>query len=393
MNRKYFLSFMLFLFIASSVLACAWDYDTIKMERSRFPSTLELITGKFLRHSPEFYQWRIENRLTRLKAEPDNVALLDDLGVAYDKIGRQDKAIETALAAEKIKPDRYETAANLGTFYLHSGDLSNGILHIERALAINPHAHFGRERYQLYLAQYLVERQDAGHTALPLATIEGDLTAPPNGFYLRLNDTFTGFLHLQGHDLRSEIKKPIDGILGMMKFGNHKSPALLESLGLLLSHGDQHPERDAKRLAARAFLKASYEVKDEAAIKSYRAMAQNVLGMQTTRRDSTEQITLEQIESDFRKELEEANEWYQKLHESEKAWIRDGLDPEKEFDKLYTAEPEHSGMDVIDPPTHDELLGRRIRVVLISALCVSLAIFAGGIIAILRYRKRIAEVI
>jgi tetratricopeptide (TPR) repeat protein len=390
MNRILWLTVITLLNASTTILACAWDYDTIKMERSRFPSTLELITGKFLRHSPEFYQWRIENRLERLKSEPDNVALLDDLGVAYDKIGRQDKAIETALAAENIKPGRYETAANLGTFYLHAGDLSNGILHIERALAINPDAHFGRERYQLLLAEHLVERQDAGHKTLPLATIEGDVNAKSHGVHIRLNDTFTGYLHVQGHDLQDGIKKPIEGILGMMKFGNHKSPVLLEALGLLLSH-EYDPQRDAKRLAARAFLKASYEVRDELAIQSYRAMARNALGMQTTRRDSMEQITLEQIESEFRNELDEANEWYLNLHESEKSWIENGLDPEKEFDKLYAAEPAQSGMNLIDPPTHDEMVGRRIRVVLITALCFSLAILAGGIIAVMRYRKRRAS--
>ncbi len=37
--------------------ACLWDTDTLQMERQRFPDALELITGKFLRHSREFYDW------------------------------------------------------------------------------------------------------------------------------------------------------------------------------------------------------------------------------------------------------------------------------------------------------------------------------------------------
>ncbi len=28
-------------------VACLWDVDTLRMEQSRFPSVLELITGKF----------------------------------------------------------------------------------------------------------------------------------------------------------------------------------------------------------------------------------------------------------------------------------------------------------------------------------------------------------
>jgi hypothetical protein len=43
--RRRFLAVLLVLLATPSVWACLWDYDTLKQERSRFPSTLELITG------------------------------------------------------------------------------------------------------------------------------------------------------------------------------------------------------------------------------------------------------------------------------------------------------------------------------------------------------------
>lgn len=141
------------------IFACIWDYDTIKMEQSRFPSVLELITGKFLRHSPEFYEWRIKDRLKRLENEPTNVNLLDDLAVAYDKTDQHDKAIAITQNTEKIKPGRYETAVNLGTFYFHSGKFEEGLPQIEIALKINPDAHFGREYYQKVLVEYLLQQR------------------------------------------------------------------------------------------------------------------------------------------------------------------------------------------------------------------------------------------
>src|SRR5262245_8534092 len=147
------------LLLPSVAFACLWDYDTIKMERSRFPGTLELITGKFLRHSPEFYQWRITNRLKRLEADPSNALLLDDLAVAYDKTGQHEKAIETALKTEQLHPGRYETASNLATFLFHAGRPEEGIPHVDRALKINPNAHFGREKYQKFLTEYVVGRK------------------------------------------------------------------------------------------------------------------------------------------------------------------------------------------------------------------------------------------
>ena len=39
------------LLLPSFAFGCLWDYDTLLQERSRFPDTLEIITGKFLRHS------------------------------------------------------------------------------------------------------------------------------------------------------------------------------------------------------------------------------------------------------------------------------------------------------------------------------------------------------
>ena len=144
------------LVLPTASFACLWDYDTLKQERARFPDTLEIITGKFLRHSPEFYEWRSKNRLARLKTDPKNPALHDDLAVAYAKTGQYPKAIATMEALEKIAPGRYETYSNLGTFHFLAGDIEKALPIIDKALAINPDAHFGREKYQKWLGEYLI---------------------------------------------------------------------------------------------------------------------------------------------------------------------------------------------------------------------------------------------
>src|SRR5436190_10514578 len=105
-----------------SASACMWDYDTLKQERARFPDALEIITGKFLRHSKEFYEWRIQDRLKRISDDPKNPSLYDDLAVAYEKTGQTAKAIETMLKVEDFAPGRYETYSNLATFYFLAGD-------------------------------------------------------------------------------------------------------------------------------------------------------------------------------------------------------------------------------------------------------------------------------
>src|SRR5579884_4228255 len=141
---------------------CLWDYDTLAMERLRGPSALELITGKFLRHSPEFYHWRIQDRLRKLHEDPNNLASYDDLAVAYDKTGQYDRALETILAKDGKRVGLYETEANRGTFLIHAGRLEEALEHISEALRINPDAHFGREKYQALLVEYMLERRRRG---------------------------------------------------------------------------------------------------------------------------------------------------------------------------------------------------------------------------------------
>jgi tetratricopeptide (TPR) repeat protein len=155
-RRRWVLASLLL--ASSAAVACLWDYDTLLAERARQPTTLELITGKFLRHSPRFYDWRRQDRLAKIEAGANAEALWDDLAVAYDKLGQHDQAIETARQRLIENPRRYETLANLGTFYLHSGQLQEGITTIDKALEVNPAAHFGRERIQRYLAEYILQR-------------------------------------------------------------------------------------------------------------------------------------------------------------------------------------------------------------------------------------------
>jgi len=370
------------LLVPSVVAACSWDYDTIKMERTRFPGTLELITGKFLRHSPEFYRWRIDDRLKRLETAPSDAALLDDLAVAYDKTGRHDEAIETARRTERLHPGRYETAANLGTFYFHAGKFAEGLPHIDRALAINPDAHFGRERVQKRLVEYVVSRNKAG--ALPLADVTvhppaADDAPPPRS--VRMHNTFADFLSPESRGAfgvldAAEAAATVKGILGMMAFGKHDSPVLLEALGACLSQGPDSDAADAKLLAARAYLKASYEVPDGPARAGYRALALHALQFQTPGRGSDAQVTIEQVEADFRKELDEGRDWYAALHVRELSWVRDGKNPEAEFDKLYAAEPEVTGLDVSDP-----MNARDRRLLLLIALGIILALGTAAVLA------------
>lgn len=148
--------------------ACLWDRETLRMERVRFPSAVELMTGEFRRHSPEFHQWRIKDRLERIANSPNDLSLLDDLAVSYEKTGQTDLAIQTMLEKRAIEPGLYETHANLGTFYIHAGEYEKGLVEINTAIEVNPDAHFGREKYQAMLVKYLLQQRTDESIQLPL---------------------------------------------------------------------------------------------------------------------------------------------------------------------------------------------------------------------------------
>ena len=339
--------------------ACYWDYDTLAMEKRSFPGTLELITGKFLRHSDDFYRWRVTNRLAQLKDRPDELALYDDLAVAYDKLGQHREAIDTMLAKSR-RPGGdsnglYETHANLGTFHLHAGEFEKGLEHIRKAIAINPDAHFGREVIQLRLVEYVMQQQarsadrDQARISLPLgrdwvsehspvsyaeaeSSVRGALdrftreTPEPTTPWIAPLFEAQGFArHVikQGHG-RDEAMR---GVLGMMKFASHRSPILLEALGDLLLW-DYRVKESAKQLAARAYLEAAQEAGDPDSAELYRVKA--ILALVGQRN-----ISLAKLERQFKTELTQARKWFDAVAANERRWIRQGKDPEAEFDRRY----------------------------------------------------------
>lgn len=360
------------LVLPMTVLACEWDYDTLKQERSRFPSTLELITGKFWRHSPEFYEWRIKDRLERLKSEPKNLDLYDDLAVAYRKTGKHDRAVEVMLDKDKIKPGEYKTYSNLGTFYILAGDFEKGLPYIDKALAINPEAHFGREKYQKWLVEYAQSRKHNGLLKLPLRV----KTYPqwPE------ETTFDGFDDYVGQREGTKYLSPAQvlaatrGVLGMMRFADHQNPLLLEALGdlLLAGNGDDN----ARQLAARSYLQASYVVKDKVASTAYRKCAEQALYMQVGKHGKTSfelGELLRDLEKEFQGELAQAERWYAAAKEQELALIQGGRQVEAKFDRLSAQSP---SVSEIDPVwfTRD----MRIVTVFVIVACGALVTMAAG---------------
>ncbi|MEM9417869.1 MAG: tetratricopeptide repeat protein [Planctomycetota bacterium] len=333
MTKQYFgwvyralLSFVL----ACPASACLWDYDTLKQEAARFPGTIELLAGKFNRHSSVFYEWRIEDRTAKLAelSGGEALPLMDDLAVAYDKVGRTDEGIALMREALAIDADRYETHANLGTLLVHAKRYEEGLEHLRRAVEINPDAHFGREKWQIYLIEYILERmRPGGELSLPLRVAGED--HPHLEHQLTLSfQKFLGTKNLPEGWREDAIR----GIEGMMRFGNHDSPVLNEALGDLLGGRSYEGEQ---RLAARAYLKAAAQMDDPEDADLYRLAADQALSGQRYSKLRREDVELSSVEAEFLRETQEGDAWFAQIIADETEWIASHPDPESAYDAKY----------------------------------------------------------
>lgn len=179
MKRYFTIAALVCSVLAVTAHACLWDRDTLAAEARGLPGITEIITGRFDRFPPLFYEMRLERVVGELAADADNLELYDDAGVACDRLGRSVEAIGwmerklgvmDRLEAEGVDvgEHRYRYLANLGTFHIHrwlkSGADREDMADVERsreliatAIELNPEAHFGRERYQLLAIEWILD--------------------------------------------------------------------------------------------------------------------------------------------------------------------------------------------------------------------------------------------
>ncbi len=335
------------------VAATIWDTDTLSRERARHPLALELITGKYISHSPEYYKWVIEKNVDKLKTTDDQ-KVYDDIAVAYSKTSEYDKAINIMMEKEGLFPGLHSTYANLAQFLIMSNRYDEALYYINIAMRLSPEGRSGRESIQLKLLEYTLKmRGDRSTPRLPLRQSED---YPEQGKALG----FAAYL------TAGQRVGAINTILEMMRFGGFNRTILLEALGDLLMHGQ--PERNSALLASRAYLKASYETKGtKEGSAAYRLMATEAIS-------AHEGLILSAVETKFRKEVAEANEWNTALARDEKEWIASGADVTTMFTEKYYANPQVEGepLEQLIETLHEN------GIVLIILFWVILIIFVSG---------------
>ena len=304
-------------------LACMWDNDTIEMETKQFPGHLELITGQFPRHSSEFHHWRINDRENKLLKHPDSLFYYDDLAVSYSKLGNDSMAIELMKKKNELSPGLYTTMANLGTFYIHYGDLVKGKEFIKKAIEINPNAHFGREIVQLELVKYVLGKRSKSPAKLPLC----ESTRPwEYGRHRKEGNPNNFYSHLKISNVSNQAG--IKGVLGMMHFGNFDSPILLEALGDLLLADNGYQDSIPRNFAAMAYLKAGIE--SEINYDEYLQKASVAI---EAKGDSKRHLM--EVKHGLEKAAKKGDKLASRIRANEIKWILNGDNPEEKYKEHY----------------------------------------------------------
>ena len=209
--------------------ACLWDRDTLVDEQRGLPEITAIIVGRYERHTPEYYERRIRLANVKLKtAKPESAKLLlDDIAVAHDRLKNYDAAIATARQKIARYGIDYRVASNLGTFYLHKKDLKQAEIWINRALKINPNAHFGREWVQLKAIKYF---QNKGKKPFWSDKIEG-----------KSGSGYGGEFYRQAMTEAKLNPNALEGIKGLIKIGDRDTPEYFLALSqLLIMKGDKN---------------------------------------------------------------------------------------------------------------------------------------------------------
>jgi len=326
--------------IAPSAHACLWDNDTLAQERARMPGVHEAVIGFFPVHSPAYDEWRIADRLRRLDELPDDdparLPLYDDLAVSYDRLERSSEAIEIMERALAMDPDRYETLANLGTVLVHAGRLDEGLVHLRRALEINPEAHFGRERYQILVIDW------ARHSMT-----ENGWMPPEEPFEIYLLLIKNGQTVVEGVDPESiSYDDAREAIVGMLRFGRADSPILLAALGSLLERRVVGKPTQ-QRLAAYAYLTAAEGARETGwtyAAQYYAEQARDAIRMQ-------ENVPWEKLEENYRTERPQALELRALVAADEARWIAAGEPVDERFQEKWLVDDLPVALQTVDHRT------------------------------------------
>lgn len=240
----------------SPVRACINDRDSdaLALQAGRLPEAVHVITGRFERNPPRYYEMRLAHAQQQLVKQPRSWKLYDDIGASLDRLNRDSEALRWMERKRAAMPPYnpkspvsrdawYRYYANAGTFrahrWLHGGarpetrrEMEQAHGFILRALQINPHAHFNRERYQVLVMEWILRIRTPERTERrPLAQFLAEK--------LQWEDITTDLQMLRANRQTPRRTAAADGLAGLIVLGAAwESPDIFDALATALDSSE-----------------------------------------------------------------------------------------------------------------------------------------------------------
>ncbi len=357
-------------FAGFAMAPCLWDSDTLDTELRGLPESFDLVIGRWHRHSDAYY----EDRVARLKTKSMlELADFDDLAVAYEHLGQREQAIDVmarkaeALVESPNREHQYRYHANLGTFYAHSGRFDDALMQLRRAIEINPDAHFGRERFQIELIEYVAKaKKDPEiwrHSSF-LRFADYNLSQPiveyRAGITVGQNE---GHMYRDGGgDRELDWNEAHKAIGGMLRFGGLEGAELYRSLGELYLH-ELH-----LNLAWWAFGRAIE--RGHPAADVLRAGQQDIVEHWDKARSITKSRHVNPTQVEYAEQRANADRWLAHFQAAEAAMIKDGGDVHSDGGLQSLLNAANRAVPPISLKIAPRSMGPRLIPWAIGALCV-----------------------
>lgn len=201
MNKFRALVVVLFL-ISFKTFACL-NVDTKVLKNG-----VEVYYDEFER-IPEGHRFIVENFPKLIHDLEDEYKKTNDIDYFSDKgyvliiSGKYQEALKLYLEIEKIKPNRYSTASNLGTLYELMGENEKAYEWIKKSIQLNPESHKGSEWLHLKILEAKIKKMNDvsgqflinttfGLEAIPKTKLsKNDLEELEKALYYQLNERIT----------------------------------------------------------------------------------------------------------------------------------------------------------------------------------------------------------
>ena len=160
---------------------------------------------------------RLIIELDSLYKKTKDLDYLSDKGYLLIVQGKYDEALNLYLNIEKIEPNRYSTASNLGTLYELMGQNQKAYTWIKKSIEINPESHKGSEWLHLRILEAKIKNLKDLSGQFLLNTNFGTSNEPKTKLSKKEVDELTQSVYYQVNERMSFIE-PKDEIISILLF-------------------------------------------------------------------------------------------------------------------------------------------------------------------------------